>query len=163
MSDEVGKVGGAPEPVLDSGIQMMQMEEHAQLIESKSQMLDEVKTVQFSHYLNQYLRIEYYLFQKWSVKARERVALAKGRVVLDKIGFIRPVQYPNSLGGHVALLEGVCVCGGGGGATCLQLLPHKTLGSCSDPTSHEENGLVTIERFFGCAESTVLILDKPMK
>ena len=158
MSDEVGRVGGAPMPVLNSGIQM---EEHAQLIESKSQMLDEVKTVQFSHYLNQYLRIEYYLFQKWSVKARERVALAKGRVVLDKIGFIRPVQYPNSLGGHVVLLEGVCVCVWG--ATCLQHLPHKTLGSCSDPTSHEENGLVTIERFFGCAESTVLILDKPMK
>ena len=64
MSDEVGRVGGAPEPVLNSGIQMMQMEEHAQLIESKSQMLDEVKTVQFSHYLNQYLRIEYYLFHK---------------------------------------------------------------------------------------------------
>jgi len=49
MSDEVGRVGGAPEPVLNPGIQM----EHAQLIESKSQMLDEVKTVQFSHYLNQ--------------------------------------------------------------------------------------------------------------
>jgi len=42
MSDEVGRVGGAPEPVLNSGIQTMQMEEHAQLIESKSQMLDEV-------------------------------------------------------------------------------------------------------------------------
>jgi len=29
--------------------------------------------------------------------------------------------------------------------------------------SHEEEGLVTIEQFLGCAESTVLILDKPMK
>jgi len=66
MSDEVGRVGGAPEP----GIQMMQMEEHAQLIENKSQMLDEVKTVQFSHYLNQCLCIEYYLFQKWSVSMK---------------------------------------------------------------------------------------------
>ena len=44
MSDEVAAVGGTPEPVLNSGLQMMQMEEHAQLIESKSQMLDEVRS-----------------------------------------------------------------------------------------------------------------------
>ena len=44
MSDEVATVDGTPEPVLNSGLQMMQMEEHAQLIESKSQMLDEVRS-----------------------------------------------------------------------------------------------------------------------
>ena len=32
--------------------------------------------------------------------------------------------------------------------------------SCPDPAL---SGLVTIERFLGCAESTVLILDQPMK
>ena len=46
---------------------------------------------------------------------------------------------------------------------------YNTLGSRSsivswpDPTSHEEKGLVSIERFLGCAESIALILDKPMK
>jgi len=29
--------------------------------------------------------------------------------------------------------------------------------------SHEEKGPVTIERLLGCAESAVLILDKPIK
>ena len=29
--------------------------------------------------------------------------------------------------------------------------------------AHEERGLVTIERFLGCAESAVLILNNPMK
>ena len=29
--------------------------------------------------------------------------------------------------------------------------------------SHEEKGLVTIERFLGCAKSAVLILNNPMK
>jgi len=38
-----------------------------------------------------------------------------------------------------------------------------TVVSCPDPTSHEEKGLATIEQFLGCAESTVLKLDKPMK
>ena len=32
--------------------------------------------------------------------------------------------------------------------------------SCPDPISHEEKGLVTIERFFGCAKSAVLILNE---
>ena len=32
----------------------------------------------------------------------------------------------------------------------------------SHPT-HREKGLVTIERFVGCAESAVSFLDKPMK
>ena len=31
------------------------------------------------------------------------------------------------------------------------------------PPSHEERGLVTIERFLGCAESAVLTLNNPMK
>ena len=35
--------------------------------------------------------------------------------------------------------------------------------SCPDPALSQGKGLVTIERFLGCAESTVLILDNPMK
>ena len=31
------------------------------------------------------------------------------------------------------------------------------------PPSHEERGLVTIERLLGCAESEVLVLNNPMK
>ena len=31
------------------------------------------------------------------------------------------------------------------------------------PISHEEKGLVTIEWFLSCAESTIVILDKPMR
>lgn len=34
---------------------------------------------------------------------------------------------------------------------------------CQTPPSHEVKGLVTVEWFLGCAESTVMILDKPIK
>ena len=35
--------------------------------------------------------------------------------------------------------------------------------SCPDPTLSQERGLVTIERFLGCVESAVLILNNTMK
>ena len=44
-----------------------------------------------------------------------------------------------------------------------------SVGSCDiivcdqTPPSHKEKGLVIIEHFLGCAESTVLIPNKPMK
>ena len=50
------------------------------------------------------------------------------------------------------------------------VLDHVTsVGSCDiivcdqTPPSHKEKGLVIIEHFLGCAESTVLIPNKPVK
>ena len=74
---------------------------------------------------------------------------------LYEIFALTGVLYENlALGPHNRALYGINI---------YRQIPQQTYSRAQTPPSHKEKGRVTIERFLGCAESTVLILDKPMK